>query len=370
MPDDVQVLLNNISSGFDESLANVLITTLLVVIFVGGLLSYWIRGRDRERDSRRERDEARYDALLRSLDLPAGSALLLDRLACYLRNPDRPHLLLESEAAFNFCLRKLRSRESAPPALVAALRLKLGYGASNPEKRPLTSGDIAEGAPVILERRPPPQAEPARRKAVKGRGAFAARERPVEKATIARIKARVLEVRARSIALEAERPLPFDRGEALGLYFFNAAGLYRMGTRVVAVAGSRIELAHSDSIATVQRRCYYRRKLSAPAYLRRAGGEEHFFKTRLQDLGGGGARLLNPYDLFERGDGVEVALAPSAGRWVRISGEIVRVEKDGTISVRFSGLRESTRDLIVRGLFSRYRAFVREREESAIPTSR
>jgi hypothetical protein len=38
----------------------------------------------------------------------------------------------------------------------------------------------------------------------------------------------------------------------------------------------------------------------------------------------------------------------------------VREGRDGTVSLRFDELRESTRDLIVRALFKRYNAYLQE----------
>ncbi|HUX21527.1 MAG TPA: hypothetical protein VMW69_09825, partial [Spirochaetia bacterium] len=58
-------------------------------------------------------------------------------------------------------------------------------------------------------------------------------------------------------------------------------------------------------------------------------------------------------------------LDPDTKKWVRIHGEVVRVAKDATISNRFGKLRETTRDQILRALFRRYNAFLREQKEQS-----
>ena len=339
MPDDVQVLLNNISTGFRQSLPEAIITTAIFLGFIFGLVYYYTRQQREERSRREAVSEERYAALVRSNDLPTGSSALLDRLATYLKDSSKRYLLLESEASFNSCLKKLSQRESVSPALVAALRLKLGFRALNPERAPLSSGDIAEDSIGILEW-----------KGGEGR---------------VRRSARVAGVEASSMSLEVAEGSRPARGEQVTFYFYNFAGPYTLKSRVLKVEGAVLRLAHSTAIQAVQRRRYYRRKLVAPAYIRSADSETGFIKTLLQDLGGGGARMVNPHNIFEKGDRVELALEPETRAWVRVNAEVVRFGKDGTISVRFENLRETSRDRILRSLFRRYNAFQRELEEDA-----
>ncbi len=339
MPNDVQVLLNNISTGFRESVPEAIITTAIFLGFVFGLVYYYTKQQREERRRREAASEARYAALIRSSDLPTGSSALLDRLAIYLKDSSKRYLLLESEASFNSCLKKLSRRESVSPALVAALRLKLGFRALNPERAPLSSGDIAEDSIGILEW-----------KGGEGR---------------ARRSARVESVGPSALCLEVAEGTSPAHGEQVVFYFYNFAGLYALRSRVVRTEGAVLYLAHSTAITAVQRRRYYRRKLVAPAYIRSSDSETGFVKTLLQDLGGGGARMVNPHNIFDKGDRVELALEPETRDWVRVDAEVVRLGKDGTISVRFENLRETSRDRILKSLFRRYNAFQREQEGEA-----
>lgn len=339
MPDDVQVLLNSISTGFRESLPEAIITTAIFLGFVFGLVYYYTKQQREDRRRREAASEARYAALVRSNDLPTGSSALLDRLAVYLKDPSKRYLLLESEASFNSCLKRLGRRESVSPALVAALRLKLGFRALNPERAPLSSGDIAEDSIGILE--------------------WKGKESKIRR------RGRVESVEASSLRLEIAEGAGPPRGDPVTFYFYNFAGLYALKSRVLSANGAVVHLAHSTAIRAVQRRRYYRRKLVAPAYIRSSDSEAGFIKTLLQDLGGGGARMVNPHNIFEKGDRVELGLEPDTRAWVRVNAEVVRVGKDGTISVRFDDLRETSRDRILRSLFRRYNAFQREQEGEA-----
>lgn len=349
MPNDVEVLLQNIATGFRVSLPVAIATTLIVVAFASGLIAYHLRQRRAERETRTRLYEARYDSLLRSLDLPAGSAALLDRLATRLHDSSKRYLLLENEATFNSCLRRLPGRESISPALVAALRMKLGFRTLNPERAPLSSGDIAEETVVLLER---PAANGKKRE---------------------RFPAKIVSVEPAALALAVQARDAFDRGDRLKLYFYNFAGLYMFPTRVISVKAGLVLVGHSNAISAVQRRRYYRRKLSAPAYIRTKtgeGSEELFVKTLLQDLGGGGAKVVNPHDIFQVHDRVELALDLGLHKWVKVPADVVRIGRDGSASLKFHGLKESSRDLILRALFRRYNAYLRERgreEESATP---
>ncbi|HUX21725.1 MAG TPA: hypothetical protein VMW69_10840, partial [Spirochaetia bacterium] len=282
MPNDVQVLLSNISTGFRESLPEAIVTTIIFFGFVFGLVYYYVKQKRLDRERKVELYERRYAQLLKSSDLPGGSVILLDRLARYLKDSSRQYLLLESEASFNSCLKKLKEHEPVSPALLAALRLKLGFGGLNPEKTPLSSGDIAEDSAGIIER-----IEKGGRKE--------------------RFAARIAGVEPGFLSLEVKKPEALDRGDRVTFYFFNSAGLYSLKTRVIGFREGMTLVSHSSSITAVQRRRYYRRKLVAPAYIRRVGGEDAFIKTILQDLGGGGARVINPHDIFEKGDTVELA---------------------------------------------------------------
>jgi len=330
MPDDVEVLMHEIAAGFKQSLPGAGLTLGLLALFIFLLL--YVQSRH-DRSMARERATlyaSRFEELMRSLDLPTGSAALIERMAHYLRDPSKRYLLLTHEATFNSCLRKMRADGTLSPALVASLRLRLGYRAVNPEKTPLSSGDITEETPMLLVR-----------------ASDKKESRKREHGIVASVKPDYLE-------LQLEEPAAFRSGERLTLYFCNFAGLYSWTTKVMRSEGSLLRVAHSGMVQGVQRRSYYRRKITLPVYIRRIGDDHGYIKSLLQDLGGGGARMVNPRGIFERGDLLELAFNPSDRRWLKVPAEVVRLGRDGSLSVRFGRLRESTRDAILRGLFRSY----------------
>lgn len=354
MPDDVQVLLYNIATGLRESLPEVITTALVVVVFVAALIVYSVRHERADRDARRSLYESRYRRRLLALDLPTGSSVLLDRLAAYLRDPSKRFLLLESGATFDSCVRKLCEREHVSPALVAALRLKLGFRVRGREKTPLSSGDIAEESSVLVELS---SAHGERQGNRRGNGADEGARR---------LAARVVAVDAGSLTLEVANDGDVRQGEEVRLFFANAAGLHMVRTRVIARRENLIRVSHSTSIRSLQRRSYYRRQLTAPVFIRRVDGKERFIKTLVQDLGGGGARLINPHDMFESDEKVEVVLDLGLRRRLKVAATIVRANRDGTVSLKFDALRESSRDLILRALFRRYNAVLRHERLEAL----
>ena len=343
MPDGVDELLHEIAAGFHENPLTAALALAFVLAFAGVLLLFHLK---QERTLTRERAllyASRYEELMRSLKLPAGSATLIDRLARYLRDPSRRYQLLTNEATFNSCLRKMRSEGAISPALVASLRFRLGYRAENPDKIPLSSGDVTEGTTMEMARKQPVAASGA--------------ERGV-KATVRKVVDDYMEI-------ELDEAMSLRRGEGITFHFYNFAGLYSWSTKVLHVEGSVVRVAHSGFIEGVQRRRYYRRRIDRPVYIRRAESEEGFIKSLFRDLGGGGARLINPKDIYERGDSLELSFDSGSRGWIRLAAEVVRTYPDGTLSVRFGKVRESTRDIILRGLFRSYLTDVREREARA-----
>jgi c-di-GMP-binding flagellar brake protein YcgR len=144
---------------------------------------------------------------------------------------------------------------------------------------------------------------------------------------------------------------PFRRGEALRVYFQNRAGLFSFDSRILGVDDQGIRLRHAEEIRRIQRRKYYRKRVSQPVGVRDPGTEEQPVRSTLYDLGGNGASLKNPGRRYTAGDVVELSFMAAGERFSLVS-EVLRTSKNGDVlHVRFAPMRETTRDRIIGALF-------------------
>jgi hypothetical protein len=321
-PQKVSEFLDSIARGFIVSpLQYALFGVFILLLAAAAVLAYRVqRGRALRAEARLA--EERWERLAGKLGLTGPEREALDRLAG--GQALRRLRLLASPAAFARAAARL-GPEAPGQSVLAELRLKLGFRASNPERAPAASSELPEGLPVLLLW-----------------AAAGARRRLAAEVGGQEGEALVLTPREPGAA-----PAP---GSPVRVVFQNRAGVFSFDTKVRSAAGGILRLAQVEKLQRTQRRRYYRRRLRLPVQVQRREGEPPQ-ASQLLDLGGDGASLVNPGRKLAAGDLPELAFR-IGGESFRLSAEVLRVSRGAQVlHVRFHGLRDADRDRLLGCLF-------------------
>jgi hypothetical protein len=245
-------------------------------------------------------------------------------MARFLKDPEKKYLILISQPTFNFCAAKLRKKESVSASSIAELRNRLGFRLQGPEQIPASSGELPDGQGLLIV-------------GIKGN---------------LRAQGRVGKQEPRSLVVELVAGSPaFRERESVRVYFQNRSGLFSFDSSVQSVQNRTLLLEHGEEIKRIQRRKYYRKRISQPVAVRRPDSEDQHAVSTFYDLGGNGASLKNPQKRFSSGDDLELTFLAAGERFTLVA-EVLRTSKNGDVlHVRFAPMRESTRDRIIGALF-------------------
>jgi len=369
-PYKVQKFWEDISRSFQRTPLELLLEIILIVVLAVALITILVAVLRRERKRRIEKARSAFERGLDRRRLSAADEDLLWEMASLLPKGRESALasLLTDLSVFNAAARRLLQRGTASETQIARLRIRLGL------VRPGSAGvlhytqELEAGTPVMV--------------------------RPASGASSTDVPGVVEEVGARSFTVRLElvggwaaapgggaraaHPAgpppggaqassriasPFRRGREVELRVFRPAGLYAITARVLKAGGgaggaeaarpataTNLELEHSVRIERVQKRRYFRKLVKLPLYVKPLQPEGEAVKTRLRDLGGGGARFENSPGLrLWKGQSVLLVFQPEKTNRIVAKGRVVRASKtDGTTSVAFEAIRETTRDRIMR----------------------
>ena len=143
-------MLADFFQGFLPSLAEIIVFGIVIVAFVIFLVWYAIASRRRERRRQRADAQQRYAELARELGLSRSDEGVIDRLARYLRDPDKKYILLQNHSAFNDCTDRALADGVASEGEVAALRVRLGFSGVPAGNEPESSSEIPPDAGVLI----------------------------------------------------------------------------------------------------------------------------------------------------------------------------------------------------------------------------
>ena len=295
----------------------------IVVALVLAALIVFARYQVRIARASRRKSSAQHAArLTATAKLTATEATLVAKLTGLLPRPrEQAHLLLSSAARFDRVARPLLATEPHLQRLVASVRVKLGLARGRSEQRVVSTADLMPGQNVLL---------------LHAGG---------------RSSARVAENGAAGVRLEFETELAdpaasrLHTGALVSLLLARQSGVYRFRTPVLDVSASAVVLAHSESARRAQQRAHYRRFLAMRVAVRRPGIAE-WVATRLLDLGGNGASLVDRSALHG-GEAIELRV-PSQPP-LQIGARVVRTSRRGRVAhLQFADIREADRDRIYR----------------------
>jgi hypothetical protein len=315
---------------------------IFIAVLAAALITILVTVLRRERKKRMEKARSAFEHGVDRRRLSAADQDLLWEMASLLPKGRETAVasLLTDLSAFNAAARRLLQKGTVSETQIARLRIRLGL------VRPGSAGilhytqELEAGTPVMV--------------------------RPASAGSSADVPAVVEEVGARSFAVRLElgeaQPTgleppasPFRRGRDVELRVFRPGGLYAITTRVMKAGAAEptaptLELEHSIRIKRVQKRRYFRKLVKLPLYVKPLQPEGDSVETRLRDLGGGGARFENsPALRLWKGQSVLLVFQPEKTNRIVVKGRVVRVSRsDATASVAFEGIKEATRDRIMR----------------------
>jgi len=321
---------DDISRGFQQSPLEILLALFLLLLFTGFLIFMYRLQKKRLRESRNRRYFELYEAAMAKLNLNPSELHLLERLAKYLKMPERNYLLLVNHSTFNSCAGRLCKEEDVQEAALSALRIKLGFSTQDPERIPSSTAELPQGLPVLISSR-----------------------------TGKRAAGRVAGSQPHSLIISPTEPIKLSCGIQVRVYFQNRSGVFSFTTHVqdtLEKPEPAIHLAHSETIRRTQRRAYYREKFNLPIFVRPAGSEEKPLLSAFRDLGGGGASLRNPQNRYKAGVDLELTFLHSGTDRLSLTAKVVRTSRGGKLlHVHFGTINDSIRDRIISSLFLKAR---------------
>ncbi len=313
-----------IVDGFIASPAELIFALLFVgsiflVLFFAGLL--------RLRKSRREieaRSNATWNRLLAQKNLTDDEQETVAFLASYLRSNERKYMLLMNPLLFDHCVEEAVSSGIVSSPKAASLRIKLGFSSGHTGSRVHSSAQVRPGSGVVLVK--------------KGQ---------------ASVKGRVLEQQPESFRVEVDtKKVAFAHSEPLEVYFHDGSGLYTYSSFVQGFSDGIVYLQHAEDLRRIQRREFFRRKMTLPVYARPAGQGDKVYSSHFLDLGAGGASLENPQGAFSVGEDISLSFHDASHQDFHLIGRIVRTSKRGSVlHVDFCHLQKNIQDKLYALLF-------------------
>jgi c-di-GMP-binding flagellar brake protein YcgR len=330
----LSAFFETVSRGFERSPLEVVLVILSFLVFIALLILIYRLQRRKVRRQQISLARSHYRQIAEKHSLRPSEEDLIQRMARFLKEPEKKYLILINQPTFNFCASKLRAKEGVASAAIAELRSKLGFRLQGPEQIPASSAELPEGQGLLIVA--------ADLKAPEGRQG---REGGKAQGRVHKQEPGFLSVQL------IETGASFHPGQTVRVYFQNRAGLFSFLSSVQSVENQRIRLQHGEDIRRLQRRRYYRRRVSLPVGIRYPGAEEKPTLSTFYDLGGNGASLKNPGRRYGAGEAVELTFLAAGERFTLVA-EVLRTSKNRyVLHVRFAPMRETTRDRIIGSLF-------------------
>jgi c-di-GMP-binding flagellar brake protein YcgR len=321
----VRRFLEAIEAGFNRSTTELVVFLVLILGFLAVILvGYAVQVR-RERRRRRSRSQWLFTQTVRDAGLTPEEYELIERMLEELPRKEARHRLVTERAVFDQAVRSLGERgEARDEEAVASLRLKLGFGRRG-DRGPLRSTtELEPGQPVRVE---------------------------LDTAEMCRGRISLVTPRALVVELDRSCTSPPQAGSDVMATVLRSGGRSSFAARIKSRNGRRLELAHAEEIANSQEREFYRRAVDTPVVVTVPGTDRTTFRTRLTDLGGGGASLALQPDAPPIRVGEHIMLTfdlPEDGR-INVSAQVVRLSRPRkAVHVRFDPMEDRLRDRIVR----------------------
>jgi hypothetical protein len=327
VPSHATQIFQSLSEGFVHTPLEIILFFAIVLLLILAVSGFAIALGVAARRRVAERAHQVFQRKVARLSLNAEEAALLQRLAGYRGRAEPQYMVLQSRPVFDACAQRMRraaeGSEAVPEPVLNSLRLKIGFRLRRPDETPVSTSELPEGSTLVLA------AGPSRRL----RGRIGAQG---PNGMVVRLD-------------PSQAPLPTRA--TLEVQFHNRAGMFSFRSRVIEAGAGMVRLQHSARIRRHQRRQYYRREERMTVAIIPFGKGAVPVRTRILDLGGGGASLENAGGTMGKGNLVRVFLSPWIGK-LAVNARVLRLSRNGAvIHVRFESISEADRRRIIRFLF-------------------
>lgn len=321
--DDISEFFRGIMEGFQSTTRQQTLIVLIIVGFVIVLLGVYIVQRWVTHIRIVEESQKTFADALKNVELTREEREFLEQLTNELpKKQEQKYLLVQEPIWFARAGEKLIQKGAVTPAMLKPLRQKLDVCCFKRE-RPLSSTkELPPGLHLYITEG-----------TVEGYHARIAKQKHELFAAV---------VRKQDVSLLAE-------GKNYTLFFKRRKNTYRFASTARFIRNNIVWFKHTEEIDKVQRRNYYRKKVTRPVELEKSGYETYRATTRLIDLGGGGAKMENPHGMFKAGDLMRVLLKLPPDDTLDFGGEVVKTSDEGeAIHVRFDPIKPQQVDRIIR----------------------
>jgi hypothetical protein len=222
----LSAFFETVSRGFERSPLEIVLVILSFLVFVALLIVIYRLQRRKVRRQQRQLAERRYRQIAAKRSLKPSEEDLVQRMARFLKEPEKKYLILINQPTFNFCAAKLRSKDEGAAGPIAELRSKLGFRLQGPEQIPASSAELPEGQGLLII-------------ALSGGSGRKA-------------QGRVSKQEHTGLLIQLIEPgTTFDRGERVRIYFQNRAGLFSFESRILALEKRMIRLQQGEDIKRI-----------------------------------------------------------------------------------------------------------------------
>ena len=301
----------------------ILIVSLFLIFFIISKLKQII---EKKRLSFLYREK--YSKLIRNFNLTLSEIDLINKMAIYLKNPEKKYLLLINKHTFNYCLAYVEKNEPAESLKgIITLREKLGFDKYDPFEKPFSTLNLYKGMPVKISK-----------KNIKN---------------LIWNTGKIINISDKNIIVEFTDDLSLpDKGTEIKMAVHDFRGVFLFNTKVDYWDKNILYLHHTHNRVAIQQRQYYRRKMNLKVFLKNDAIKEEMKESQLIDISGNGASLLNPGKNFKKGDDIRFFFHNDENEWYGVNAEVIRLSQMGkTMHIRFGHLKDTIRDRII-GLVS------------------
>ena len=307
---------DSIADGFSRSPIEVVLSVaLLVVIFTLVVVLLLLRQK-RERRKARDRELKWFAGFADRHGLTDSDREVLMDMCQYAPGKHRDiYSLVKNSALYTSCARKMLDAGDVSISKISRLRFRLGMTS---KKGLLNSTvELEEGVPMTV----------------------LARDGSSSQAWVKAVSENEIDLLSSYHA---------KKGQDLELRVGRNTGLYSVAVKVSKIGQGVFSVYHSERVKRIQKRKYFRKLARGTVFIRIPGG---LTRARLYDISGGGARIGVPDGDWKPDQSLKMALSPSPQEFFQA--KIIRIPSDRkTMSVQFTGVKETTRERIIKSVMS------------------